>query len=42
MPWQCAYSQYVFTPLMWPDFSRADLEDALQEYDARKRRFGGR
>jgi len=42
LPWQCAYSEFVFTPVLWPDFSRADLEDALQEYDARKRRFGGR
>ncbi len=42
LPWQCAYSEFVFTPVLWPDFSRADLEDALQEYEARKRRFGGR
>jgi undecaprenyl diphosphate synthase len=40
--WQCAYSEYVFTPTLWPDFSRADFEAALAEYDARKRRFGGR
>jgi undecaprenyl diphosphate synthase len=40
--WQCAYSEFVFTPVLWPDFSRADLEAALAEYDARKRRFGGR
>jgi undecaprenyl diphosphate synthase len=40
--WQCAYSEFVFTPALWPDFSRADLEAALAEYDARKRRFGGR
>jgi undecaprenyl diphosphate synthase len=32
----------VFTPVLWPDFSRADLEAALQEYEARGRRFGGR
>ena len=42
LPWQCAYSEFVFTPVLWPDFSRADLEDALQEYEARKRRFGAR
>jgi undecaprenyl diphosphate synthase len=42
LPWQCAYSEFVFTPVLWPDFSRADLEEALQEYAARKRRFGGR
>ncbi|MGI8623533.1 MAG: polyprenyl diphosphate synthase [Solirubrobacteraceae bacterium] len=42
LPWQCAYSELVFTPVLWPDFSRADLEAALQEYDARRRRYGGR
>jgi undecaprenyl diphosphate synthase len=40
--WQCAYSELVFTPTLWPDFSRADFEAALAEYDARRRRFGGR
>jgi undecaprenyl diphosphate synthase len=40
--WQCAYSEFVFTPTLWPDFSRADFEAALAEYDARTRRFGGR
>ena len=40
--WQCAYSEFVFTEVLWPDFSRADLEAALEEYASRKRRFGGR
>ena len=40
--WQCAYSEFVFTDVLWPDFSRADLEAALDIYGARKRRFGGR
>ena len=40
--WQCAYSEFVFTDVLWPDFSRADLEAALEEYASRKRRFGGR
>jgi undecaprenyl diphosphate synthase len=40
--WQCAYSEFVFTPVLWPDFSREDLEAALAEYEARGRRFGGR
>jgi undecaprenyl diphosphate synthase len=40
--WQCAYSEFVFSPVLWPDFSRADLEAALQEYEERGRRFGGR
>ena len=40
--WQSAYSELVFTDVLWPDFSRADFEAALAEYDARGRRFGGR
>ena len=40
--WQSAYSELHFTDVLWPDFSRADLEAALAQYTARKRRFGGR
>jgi undecaprenyl diphosphate synthase len=40
--WQSAYSELVFTDVLWPDFSRADFEAALAEYDSRKRRYGGR
>jgi undecaprenyl diphosphate synthase len=40
--WQCAYSELHFTEVLWPDFSRADLEAALAGYAARDRRFGGR
>jgi undecaprenyl diphosphate synthase len=40
--WQSAYSELVFTDVLWPDFSRADFEAALAEYDSRKRRFGRR
>ena len=40
--WQLAYSELHFTDVLWPDFSRADLEAALASYDARERRFGGR
>ncbi|MHB8242236.1 MAG: polyprenyl diphosphate synthase [Solirubrobacteraceae bacterium] len=40
--WQSAYSELVFSDELWPDFTRADLERALVEYRARKRRFGGR
>ena len=40
--WQCAYSELHFTDVLWPDFSRADLEAALADYGDRKRRFGGR
>jgi undecaprenyl diphosphate synthase len=39
--WQCAYSEMIFTPTLWPDFSRADLEAAIAEYRGRDRRFGG-
>ena len=40
--WQSAYSELHFSEVLWPDFSRADLEFALAEFEARKRRFGGR
>ena len=40
--WQLAYSELHFTDVLWPDFSRADLEAALASYAARERRFGGR
>jgi undecaprenyl diphosphate synthase len=40
--WQCAYAELHFTEVLWPDFSRADLQAALDEFDARRRRFGGR
>lgn len=39
--WQSAYSEFVFTPVLWPDFGRRDLEAALEEYAGRQRRFGG-
>ncbi len=40
--WQCAYSEFVFRDELWPDFSRAAFEASLEEYAARRRRFGGR
>ncbi|CAA9485031.1 MAG: Undecaprenyl diphosphate synthase [uncultured Solirubrobacteraceae bacterium] len=40
--WQSAYSELHFTDVLWPDFSRADLEAALEQFNARRRRFGGR
>ncbi len=39
--WQCAYSEMVFRDELWPDFTRAAFEEALEEYAARARRFGG-
>jgi len=38
--WQCAYSELVFTKTLWPDFSRRDLEQAIDEYCGRERRYG--
>ncbi len=40
--WQCAYAELVFSETLWPDFDRPDLERALAELDARRRRFGAR
>jgi len=40
--WQTAYSEYVFTPTLWPDFGEAPLRAALAEYAGRRRRFGAR
>ncbi len=39
--WQAAYAELVFLPVLWPDFDRAAFEQALREYAARERRFGG-
>jgi len=38
--WECAYAELLFTKRMWPDFGKADLEDAVSEYYSRERRFG--
>ena len=38
--WESAYAELVFTDSMWPDFSVADLEAALEEFRRRERRFG--
>jgi undecaprenyl diphosphate synthase len=40
--WQSSYSELVFTDCLWPDFGIEDLRDALQQYAARRRRFGAR
>jgi len=39
--WETAYSEYVFTEVLWPDFRRAELVRCIAEYQARDRRFGG-
>jgi undecaprenyl diphosphate synthase len=38
--WQCAYSEFVFMDVLWPDFNRDYLIEAVQEYSGRERRFG--
>ena len=39
--WQCAYAEYYFTNVLWPDFNRNELNKALADYAQRGRRFGG-
>jgi undecaprenyl diphosphate synthase len=39
--WSCAYTEYVFTDTLWPDFTRSDFEQALSVFAQRDRRFGG-
>jgi undecaprenyl diphosphate synthase len=39
--WQGAYAEFIFTPTLWPDFTAADLDAALEEYSRRERRMGG-
>ncbi len=41
LPWQTAYSEYEFTPVLWPEFDRAEFERVLNLYGLRERRFGG-
>jgi len=40
--WQTAYSEFVFRDELWPDFSREAFAASLEEFTARRRRFGGR
>jgi len=40
--WQCAYSELIFSDVLWPDFDRSELEAALAEFTERERRFGAR
>ena len=39
--WQCAYAEYYFTNILWPDFNRNELNRALADFAQRGRRFGG-
>lgn len=38
--WQSAYAEFVFTDVLWPDFSREKLEDSIEEFGRRERRYG--
>ena len=38
--WQCAYTEFYFSDTLWPNFTRADLDEALAVYAKRERRFG--
>ncbi|MDQ3245407.1 MAG: polyprenyl diphosphate synthase [Pseudomonadota bacterium] len=40
--WQVAYAELLFTPVLWPDFDEQALREAVAQYGARQRRFGGR
>jgi len=39
--WQLAYSEFYFTDVLWPDFTKEDLAEAIEYYNGRDRRFGG-
>jgi undecaprenyl diphosphate synthase len=39
--WECAYAELYFTPVLWPDFNARHLEEAVRDFHARERRFGG-
>jgi len=38
--WQLAYTEFYFTPVAWPDFSKEELENAIEAYNHRDRRYG--
>ncbi len=38
--WQSAYSEFFFSPVLWPDFNEQNLDEALSEFSGRERRFG--
>ena len=39
--WQCAYTEFYYTPVAWPDFNKAELVKAIESYSGRNRKFGG-
>lgn len=38
--WQCAYSEFIFSEILWPDYTTDDFDAAIVEYQSRERRFG--
>ena len=42
LPWQLVYSEFYFTDKLWPDFTSDDLDKAIEEYNKRTRKFGGK
>lgn len=41
LTWQSAYSEFWFSDVLWPDFTKEDFDKALHDYEKRNRRFGG-
>ncbi|MBO7364510.1 MAG: isoprenyl transferase [Lachnospiraceae bacterium] len=39
--WQCAYTEFYVTDLLWPDFNKGELVKAIEDYNGRERRYGG-
>jgi undecaprenyl diphosphate synthase len=39
--WQCAYTEFYYTPVAWPDFNKEELLKAVESYSGRNRKFGG-
>ena len=40
MLWQCAYTEFYFTPVLWPDFRKNELRQAIESFNDRERRYG--
>lgn len=38
--WQCAYSEFYFSPVLWPDFDSKEMDRAIESFQTRERRFG--
>ena len=38
--WQSAYTEFYFTPVLWPDFGSQALDEAIAAFESRERRFG--